>query len=146
VIPQAEPQQLVVDVKEVISDTIAFNKVVAHQKKQKLQLVFNDSVPQFLETDPVVLQQTVNNLINNAINVLEESASMSVRADFRNNSLQVLVEELPKEEGAEEFKEFFVPTNILSQDVALNSADTYSLRRTLARDLLNDTELIRDLD
>jgi signal transduction histidine kinase len=56
-----------------------------------MKTVFNDSVPQFLETDPVKLQQRVNDLISNAIKVFDESKVITVSVDFRSQSLQVLV-------------------------------------------------------
>jgi len=84
--PSAEPTIETVDVREVINDTVAFNRVAAQQRKQMLNTVFNESVPQFLETDPVRMQQKINNLISNAIKVLDEKSNVTVRVDFRQKS------------------------------------------------------------
>jgi signal transduction histidine kinase len=132
--PTAEPKIELVDVREVINDTVAFNRVNAHQRKQKLTTVFNDSMPRFLETDPVVMQQKINNLISNSIQVLDENTNVSVRVDFRQKRLQVLVEETKLEGDTEETKDFFYPQNILAREITLNneSQTTFKFRRIIA--------------
>jgi signal transduction histidine kinase len=108
--------------------------VNAHQRKQKLTTVFNDSMPRFLETDPVVMQQKINNLISNSIQVLDENTNVSVRVDFRQKRLQVLVEETKLEGDTEETKDFFYPQNILAREITLNneSQTTFKFRRIIA--------------
>jgi light-regulated signal transduction histidine kinase (bacteriophytochrome) len=146
--PSAEPSIETVDVREVINDTVAFNRVAAQQRKQMLNTVFNESVPQFLETDPVRMQQKINNLISNAIKVLDEKSNVTVRVDFRQKSLQVLVEETKLDGDEEEAKEFFFPQNILAREIALNneSQTTFKFRRSIAQNVISDESLINQLD
>lgn len=66
------------------------------------------------------LQQTVNTLFSNAIKVCNEKATLLASVDFRNNSLQVMLQEQECADDLEESKEFFIPANILSREVTHN--------------------------
>jgi signal transduction histidine kinase len=73
----------IIDVRDIIFDTVKYNQVHASSlKKQKLVAKFDDNLPHFLEVDPVRLQTTINNLLRNAINVLDFKAYVTVVCTF----------------------------------------------------------------
>ena len=54
----------------------------AHKKKQRIVLKIDEKVPNFIESDPIRLQQIVNNLISNAIKFSDEKTRIDIESYY----------------------------------------------------------------
>ena len=65
----------------------------AHKKKQRIVLKVDEKVPNFIESDPIRLQQIVNNLISNAIKFSDEKTQIDIESYYLTeaNAFQVTV-------------------------------------------------------
>ena len=58
------------------------NKMQAHKKKQRIVLKVDESVPKFIESDPIRLQQIANNLLTNAIKFSDEKTRIDIESYY----------------------------------------------------------------
>lgn len=103
-----------IEVREVVMDTVNFNKVLAQSRKQKLSIRFETRVPQHLNADPSQLQQTLNNLLRNSIKIMPEYTSIGISIDFAEDKICIAVDDHGTIAEDEEANSQFLPINQLS--------------------------------
>lgn len=98
--------------RELLEEVINSNKMQAHKKKQRIVLKIDENVPKMIESDPIRLQQVVNNLLTNAIKFSDEKTRINIEsyymAEKRLFQVTVIDEGIPisEEEAATLFKPY----------------------------------------
>jgi two-component system sensor histidine kinase/response regulator len=96
----------------------------AHKKKQRIVLKIDEKVPNFIESDPIRLQQIVNNLISNAIKFSDEKTSIDIESYYltESNAFQVTVVDEGIPISNEEKMILFKPYKTLESARKINAA------------------------
>lgn len=77
--------------KEQLSYLVEFYKSSAKEKKISLKLLFDESVPLAINSDPLRLKQILSNLISNAIKYSPEESTVKIKIRFEDEKLFVSV-------------------------------------------------------
>ena len=96
----------------------------AHKKKQRIVLKIDEQVPNFIESDPIRLQQIVNNLISNAIKFSYEKTRIDIESYYltESNAFQVTVVDEGIPISNEEKMILFKPYKTLESARIINAA------------------------
>lgn len=113
-----------VDPRELIQEVINSNKMQARKKNQSIVLLIDESVPKFIETDPLRLQQIVNNLLNNAIKFSDEGTRIDIESYYMPDKklLQISVIDNGIPITDEEAETLFKPHSTLQSARDINAA------------------------
>ena len=113
-----------VNPRELLQEVINLNKMQAHKKKQRIVLKIDEKVPNFIEIDPIRLQQIVNNLISNAIKFSDEKTSIDIESYYltESNAFQVTVVDEGIPISNEEKMILFKPYKTLESARKINAA------------------------
>ena len=71
-----------VDPRELLQEVVDSNKMQARKKNQGIVLLIDDSVPKFIDIDPLRMQQIVNNLLTNAIKFSDEGTRIDIESYY----------------------------------------------------------------
>ena len=93
-------------------DRLSINyKILAEENQQEFSVNFKNSEPIFCNTDPVYLQESLDNLVSNAIKYTGEKGSVSVNVEEANGEINIGVTDtgvgLSKEELPKIFQKFY---------------------------------------
>ena len=102
-----------IDFKEFLQECYNSNKLLAKAKSIELKLLLPDNLPE-IEIDKERIEQTINNLISNAIKFSSSETTISLKAEKKDKEIHVSIldqgQGIPKEELSHIF-EFFKTTS-----------------------------------
>lgn len=80
------------DLYALCAHAIEIFKVLAQEKSIRLTLDYGDTVPRFIEADPMRLRQILSNLINNAIKFTPDGGSVTLKALYHADKGQIALQ------------------------------------------------------
>jgi signal transduction histidine kinase len=113
-----------VDPRELLQEVINSNKMQARSKRHGIFLLIDKSVPKFIETDAMRLQQIVNNLLSNAIKFSDEGTRIDIESFYMPDKdlFQVNVIDNGVHISDEEAETLFQPHSTLKYARDINAA------------------------
>ncbi len=123
----------------------------AHKKKQRIVLKVDESVPKFIESDPIRLQQIANNLLTNAIKFSDEKTRIDIESYYlpEAEKFQITVVDEGIPISAKEKSMLFQPYTTLESARKINAAGPglgLYMCRELCRQMDGEIKLIIDID
>jgi two-component system NtrC family sensor kinase len=127
-----EPTEDMVDVNQILAETITFLENEAHYRDISIQTAYADKLPR-VTTDSAQLQQVFLNIINNAIDAVGKGGSINLRTSYDGgNHGNVVIEisdngpGIPKEVLGKIFDPFFT-TKSAQDGTGLGLSISYSI-------------------
>jgi two-component system, NtrC family, sensor kinase len=127
-----EPTEDMVDVNQILAETITFLENEAHYRDIRIQTAYADKLPR-VTTDSAQLQQVFLNIINNAIDAVGKGGSIDLRTSYDGGNRGSIVIEIsdngpgiPKEVLGKIFDPFFT-TKSAQDGTGLGLSISYSI-------------------
>ena len=127
-----EPSQEMVDINQLLGETITFLENEAHFRDIRIHTTYDSHLPR-ITTDPAQLQQAFLNIIDNAIDAIGKSGSISIWTSHNNGRPGEIVIEIsdsgpgiPKEIMGRIFDPFFT-TKTANEGTGLGLSISYSI-------------------
>ena len=127
-----EPSQDMVDINQLLSETITFLENEAHFRDIRIDTAYDSHLPR-ITTDPAQLQQAFLNIIDNAIDAIGKSGSISIETSHNSGRPDEIVIEIsdsgpgiPKEIMGKIFDPFFT-TKAANEGTGLGLSISYSI-------------------
>jgi two-component system, NtrC family, sensor kinase len=127
-----EPTEEMVDVNQILAETITFLENEAHYRDISIHTTYDDKLPR-VTTDSAQLQQVFLNIINNAIDAIGKGGSINLKTSYDGaNHGNVLIEisdngpGIPKETLGKIFDPFFT-TKSAQEGTGLGLSISYSI-------------------
>lgn len=79
------------DVHQQVDELVKFYASTVQERDIKLDLKIDNSVPQYLQSDPLRLKQVISNLVSNAIKFSPEESTVTVELKYKDSQLFVSV-------------------------------------------------------
>ena len=136
---------------EVLQEVINLNKMQADKKKQSIVLKIDEKVPNFIESDPIRLQQIVQSLLSNAIKFSDEKTRIDIESYYLSDAeaFQVTVVDEGIPISKEEKKQLFKPYTTLESARKINAAGPglgLYMCRELCRIMGGEIKLVNKID
>lgn len=140
-----EPTQEMVDVNDILSETITFLESEAHHREIAIETVYDKKTPR-ITTDQAQLQQVFLNIIDNAIDAIGKSGKIEITTGYKiGNPSEVLIEisdtgpGIPKEMRGRIFDPFFT-TKSTTEGTGLGLSISYSIIEKLGGRITVESE------
>jgi two-component system, NtrC family, sensor kinase len=131
-----EPTQEMVDINQVLTETISFLENEAHYRDIRIQTAYDSDLPK-ITTDQAQLQQVFLNILDNALDAIGKSGSIFVTTSYHSGTERELVIEIsdtgqgiPKEVLGKIFDPFFT-TKKANEGTGLGLSISYSILEKL---------------
>jgi two-component system, NtrC family, sensor kinase len=131
-----EPTQEMVDINQVLTETISFLENEAHYRDIRIQTAYDSDLPK-ITTDQAQLQQVFLNILDNALDAIGKSGSIFVTTSYHSGSQREVVIEIsdtgpgiPKEVLGKIFDPFFT-TKKANEGTGLGLSISYSILEKL---------------
>ena len=131
-----EPTQEMVDINDILSETVSFLETEARNRDIVIQTFYDTKLPR-ITTDQAQLQQVFLNIIDNAIDAIGKSGSIDIRTGQKDaNPAEISIEVsdsgpgIPKDVLAKIFDPFFT-TKSVNEGTGLGLSISYSIVQKL---------------
>jgi two-component system NtrC family sensor kinase len=143
-----EPTQDMVDINQLLSETITFLENEAHFRDIAIRTSYEETLPR-ITTDAAQLQQAFLNIIDNALDAIGKSGMITIRTGFESGAPgRVLIEisdtgpGIPKELVGKIFDPFFT-TKKANEGTGLGLSISYSIIEKLGGQITVASEATR---
>jgi two-component system NtrC family sensor kinase len=140
-----EPTQEMINVNEILSETITFLETEAHHREILLDTTYDDKLPR-ITTDQAQLQQVFLNIIDNAIDAIVKRGTISIVTRYEpGNPGEVYIEisdtgpGIPKELLGRVFDPFFT-TKGVNEGTGLGLSISYSIMEKLGGQIMVESQ------
>ncbi|MDQ1238579.1 MAG: two-component system, NtrC family, sensor kinase [Thermodesulfobacteriota bacterium] len=141
-----EPTQDLIDVNEILKETITFLETEARHRDIAIEMHLDEGLPR-ITSDQAQLQQVFLNIVDNAIDAIGKKGSISIVTEHRNgNSGKIHVEisdtgpGIPKDKMSKIFDPFFT-TKSANEGTGLGLSISYSIIEKLGGTITVDSEV-----